>query len=378
MRRIVLVFLLVLTSMATWASGAVAQNDDLPDAPQAESGGLEFAVESVIRGDTFGAPINFDADEEGRDYVLMAIRVTNTGEDDQKVGSDQLAFVNGEELIGSSGSTSERAGNALSMQIMGDNSDYNLRPGANQTFVVGWRLAVELDELTLNIDQDGADRIDLEPWLEQDLDPDEFRPADIAPFVTRDGSYVLGDTLGQKEGDTQFAATGYQFVEGTTFYQPRGQYVLVSFTLFVTGREANSFNLDSVHLYSASTDQFTDYDFGATVDYNDIGNSLVFEDLQPGITYNGNAVFDVSLEASDFWLTVGGTIEDPLSAIHLDSTGTSGSAGGASSDSQTITDCAEFADYDEAQDYYADNADAQIYLDPDQDGLACEVFFGRG
>lgn len=384
MRRVFFVLLLVFTSLAGVAATPVsAGSDDLPNAPQAKSGGLEFSVESVIRGDSFGAPLDFAKDEEGREFVLVIIRVTNTGDTEAGVSSQRIGLVNGSETIGSSGETSERGADALVLRAMGDSGDgYKLRPGAEQVFVVGWRLSLELDKLTLDIDYDGAKRIDLKPWLDLDSDPDELRPADIAPFRTRDGSFELGDVLGQAEGDTQFTATGYQYLDGIDlgfeYLQPRGKYVLVSFTLYVPGRESNSFDLNSVHLYSAATDQFTDYDFDGTVFYNDIGNSLTFEDLQPGISYNGNAVFDVSLEAADFWLTVGGDTDDPLSAVHLDSTATSATSPGAASDSDLITDCAQFDDYDEAQAYYSDNPEAQIYIDPDVDGVACEVFFGRG
>lgn len=41
-----------------------------------------------------------------------------------------------------------------------------------------------------------------------------------------------------------------------------------------------------------------------------------------------------------------------------------------------VTDCGAFASYDEATAYYAANPASQPYLDPDADGLACEVHFG--
>ena len=383
MSRFILVCLFVLTSLAAWAPSVAAEgSDNLPNAPQAKSGGLEFSIEKVIRGDDFGAPINFDKDEEGRTYVLMSIRVSNTGDSETKVDSSHFSFVNGEELIGSSGDTSERAAKALTMKAMGDSGGYQLRPGAEQVFVVGWRFSVDLDKLTLNIDYDGAKRIDLTAWLKQNTKPSGFRPADIAPFLTRDGSFEIGDTLGGAANDVQFTATGYQYLDGIDlgfeYLQPRGKFVLVSFTLYVGGRESRTFTLDSVHLYSGSTDQFTDYNSEATIFYNDVGNSLTFEDLQPGLTYDGNAVFDVSLEGADFWLTVGGDTDDPLSAIHLDSAATTGRSDGASAGEQPVTDCSAFADYDEAQAYYADTPEAQPYIDPDFDGQACEVFFGRG
>lgn len=41
-----------------------------------------------------------------------------------------------------------------------------------------------------------------------------------------------------------------------------------------------------------------------------------------------------------------------------------------------VADCTPFADYEEAQRYYADHPDEQSVIDPDLDGYACEVFFG--
>ena len=387
MRRIVLVFLLVLTSMAAWAPGLSAQDDDLPEAPQAESEGLEFSVEGAIMGDSFDEPLNFEPDDEGRTYVVVSLRVENTSDSEKTLNSSKFAFANAEEPIGSSGETSERAADALGLRAMGDGvGGFEVKPGITQVFTLGWRLAVDLDDYEMTIDYPGADPIDIGPWLDQDIDPDDLVPDDIAPFRTEDGSYVIGDTLGSEEDDTQFTATGYQYLDsidlGFELLQPRGQFVIVSFTLFVPGSTSRTFNLNDVRLYSAATDQFTEYDSNATIFYNDAGNSLIFEDLQPGIVYEGNVIYDVSLEAADFWLAIGGNDDEALAAIHLDaeagSGSDSGSSDGAASTGQTITDCAEFADYDEAQDYYADNPDAQIYIDPDFDGLACEVFFGRG
>jgi hypothetical protein len=383
MRRLVFVFLFMLASLATWAPSPATAQDDLPDAPQAESGDLEFSVERVIRGDEFDAPLNFERDDEGRTYLLVSLRVENTGSDERNLNSGNFALVDGTELIGSSGDTSSRAQDAIGLRAMGDSIGYDLKPGIAQVFVLGWRLAVDLDDVVLNIDYDGADRIDLAPWLEQDIDPDELRPPDVAPFRTEDGSYLLGETLGQEEDDTQFTATSYQFVDGIDlgfdYLQPRGKYVVVSFTLYVPGREPRTFDIDQLNLYAESTDQFTSYDFDATLFYNDAGNSLIYEELQPGLSYSGNVVFDVSLEAENFWLAIGNNTDEPLAAIHLDPVGSAGSSGGGDGSSgDLVTDCAAFSDYDEAQAYYADNPDAQPYIDPDVDGLACEVFFGRG
>lgn len=43
-----------------------------------------------------------------------------------------------------------------------------------------------------------------------------------------------------------------------------------------------------------------------------------------------------------------------------------------------VAECDEFSDYDDAQLYYAANPEEQGTIDPDFDGLACEVFFDRG
>lgn len=40
-----------------------------------------------------------------------------------------------------------------------------------------------------------------------------------------------------------------------------------------------------------------------------------------------------------------------------------------------VSECDEFSDYDDAQLYYAANSEEQRTIDPDFDGLACEVFF---
>jgi hypothetical protein len=48
----------------------------------------------------------------------------------------------------------------------------------------------------------------------------------------------------------------------------------------------------------------------------------------------------------------------------------------APADAQEAVDCTEFASFDEANAFYADNPDAEATLDDDGDGTACEVFFG--
>ncbi len=41
-----------------------------------------------------------------------------------------------------------------------------------------------------------------------------------------------------------------------------------------------------------------------------------------------------------------------------------------------VADCSPFASYQEAQTYYADHPEAQPIIDPNNDGRACEVYFG--
>ncbi len=83
-------------------------------------------------------------------------------------------------------------------------------------------------------------------------------------------------------------------------------------------------------------------------------------------------------QATDLIPELQGLIEDFEDDPAGFSGSSSGSSGGASSGDQLITECSLFADYDEAQAYYADTPEAQPYIDPDFDGQACEVFFGRG
>ncbi len=83
---------------------------------------------------------------------------------------------------------------------------------------------------------------------------------------------------------------------------------------------------------------------------------------------------DLSTESID--AGTGTIANEPQVPSQADQGSGSTDASGSSGIVGPVADCTPFADYDQAQTYYAENPEEQPTIDPDFDGLACEVYFG--
>ena len=399
MHRLVLVCLFVLSSLA-WVPGAAAEgsDDDLPNAPQSKGDGLEFSVEGAILDDEFGSPLNWGPNDDGRLFLLVTIEVANTSSETKTMNSDNFRIVDGIQFIAADDGLSKRP-EALGIPAMGDVLGDTLAADATKLYILGWRLEPAIDEYVLDIDYGSAKTVDLQPWLDLDISPRDLRPSTTNPGSSNASSRPSSrPTATATSNDDDITSNEQDYLDAiavdSTLLGAAGgnlsdlfgraaddEYLILDPDwLSDVGDETDTFrgaysraqNLEpsarqapiqeiwlSLTAYTASAAD--NYDLGLVnldLSYLELANT----DLQNATDLTD----DLIAEVEEF-------TDDPASYGDAGST-TSGNG----TTTGSVTDCTPFANYDEAQEYYADNPDAQPIIDPDFDGQACEVYFGRG
>ena len=383
MRRLLLIgFVLVVTFAGRMSVAHAASN--LPDGPQAKGDGLEFSIYGAIKDKQFGDPLNWGPNDDGRQFLLVSLYIKNTNSDKRELKPDNFQILNGKDdngkdvVIKADGKLSDRPRDALRLEGIssGFSGGTSISAGDNIVYMLGWRVPPDLKTFKLKFNYGSGKTVDLKPWLDQKIKPSGLIPPNTAPF-NANRSLVLGDHV--TLSDVDVTPTSYADIGATTLYQPHGKFIAVAITLYNNANTNKEFDSGRLQLYSASTKRFTQLEREATLDYNDFQDDFQYSgNVEPGLTYTTNLVFDVSPDSSDFWLAVDVKDESAGSAIHLDPDADARSGGSSAGGQDIITGCSEFANYDEAQSYFVDHPEVQPYLDPNQDGRACEVHFNRG
>lgn len=109
-------------------------------------------------------------------------------------------------------------------------------------------------------------------------------------------------------GEVQWTVTGAESTNQLTaeFQEPRqGDFVVVNFTFTNNGTEAKALTSESITLIDSQGRQFeADTD---TLLYVDPSESILFEEVNPGVTREGTVIYTVAPDASGFVLEVGDT-----------------------------------------------------------------------
>ena len=398
MHRLVLVCLFVLTSLA-WVPGAAAEggDDDLPTAPQSKGDGLEFSVEGAIIDDAFGSPLNWGANEDGRLFLLVTVEVENTGTETKTLNSDNFRIVDGIQFIAADEGLSKRP-KELGIPAMGDVLGDMLDADDTKLYILGWRLEPSIDEYVLDIDYGSAKTVDLQPWLDLDISPRDLRPATTstgssnassrpsnrptATATSNDDDEITSAEQDYLDAVNEQQITLYSSVDraGDLFTDAGNDITLIFDQEWIIDVAVEFVTWQSTYTDAQALDpstrqqpiqdtwlEITSLISGASEDYTQF---IDFQDT----TAADAGILKIN-QATELIPVLQGQIED----FEDDPASFSDTAPTTSTNSGfTVTDCTPFADYDEAQEYYANNPDAQPIIDPDFDGLACEVYFGRG
>lgn len=397
MRRLVLVCLFVLTSMATWAPGISAETDGLPKAPQSKGDGLEFSVEGAIADDRFGSPLNWGPNEDGRLFLLVTINVRNTNSDSRTLNSSNFRIVSGSEFISADDGLSKRPGE-LDIPAMGDVLGDVLDGKKSKLYVLGWRLEPKIDEYILDIDYGSAKPIDLQPWLDLDIKPGDLRPTQSRSSAPSRASSRASSrpTATVASRDDEITADEQDYLDAIDEQQT---------TLYTSVDRAGD-------LFNDASDDLTlirDQTWIVNVAVEFVTWQTIYTDAQ------ALKPSDRQQPIQDVWLELAGLVSDASHdyTTFIDNVDASAGEAGVAKINQatllipvlqglikdfeddpasftdsvpttsvgnarSVSDCTPFATYEEAEAYYADHPDAQPIIDPDQDGQACEVYFGRG
>lgn len=182
MKRILLIFLLLVAGASSFATVARAK-DDPPKGPHYTTKPWEMTVSAAIIGDEFGAPLDWGPNSDGRQFVLVTLRVKNTSRTEQIIKSYQFGIVAGNETITADDKLSKRP-ESLHIRAMGERSGTTLVAGQSEDFILGWRVPPNIDTFLLDFDiiSGGSDdRLDLAPWLDLDIAPADLVPNSPVP-----------------------------------------------------------------------------------------------------------------------------------------------------------------------------------------------------
>jgi len=91
----------------------------------------------------------------------------------------------------------------------------------------------------------------------------------------------------------------------TAEYTPpkRGSYVVVEFDYTYNGDTPVSLG-EIPWVLTDGEGKSYNYDSDATIDYSNVDESILYEEVNPGVARPGKAIFAVAPDASDFTLTI--------------------------------------------------------------------------
>ena len=174
MKRVLILVVLLIGVRVGAAAPLVAQSE-VPTGPHASGDGWAFTVLAALVGPEFGEPLNWGPNEDGRDFLLVTMRVTNTTDDDDFIKSDRFGIVSGGGLVDADDGLSKRP-DELGIPAMGDAIGDQVGGGDTKDYILGWRVDGDLNEYILDFGLGEASRLDLTPWIAQDIDPVELIP----------------------------------------------------------------------------------------------------------------------------------------------------------------------------------------------------------
>ncbi len=177
MRCVGLVTLLLLTTLSAPAPQVRAANE-LPEGPHFKTNVWEMTIHAAIVGAQFGEPLDWGPNEDGRQFVLVTLRVKNLSSTNQVIKSSQFSMIDGEDFVIADDDLSKRP-DPLEIRAMGERKGTELQPAESEDFILGWRVSPDLNTFVLNFDtsiNDQVNELNLAPWLALDIDPDGLIP----------------------------------------------------------------------------------------------------------------------------------------------------------------------------------------------------------
>ena len=414
MRRLVLVGLFVLLSCVSWAPSATrAATSDLPDAPQASGNGLEFSVESALSGSSIGDPIALGKRDDGKHYVVAAITVDNTSDASKLLYSKKFRIVNGKDYIKPDQDLSDGLRDTVDLQATGDIVAETLAAGDTREFGFVWLVPSNLRTVKLDLDYGDADAVDLKPWIDQDT-----AAADLSTTTSSTGRSSANTNESAPTAKPTSRPTSRPTARPTAAPDPDKITSAEQDYLDAQAREQNMIGLaasslgdlfgqldgNSYLLLDSTWNSKVDTQFAiirrADAEAQALSPSVRQQSIQDqwlqitGLTVQASDEIDTgltnldpdSLQAGSNDLTQATALLNPLQSDIQNfkddpasfGTDTSINGDGGSTGGGVVSDCSAFASYDSAQTYYANHPEAQPVIDPNDDGRACEVYFGQG
>lgn len=404
---------------------------------QTEGKHATYRITSAAVGRTFGQPLNLAPLDDGRSYLIVTLEVQNESNESTRLDSDHFRVIADGSEIKEAGDVVDGVAESLQLASMGDMFGTYVDGGDTALFVLAYKVPTGVGTLLLHIDRDSIDRtIDLAPWLAENLAANRLVPTPTptntptplptstptprptstptntptpVPTSTPTPLPTATPTPGLPSGVTTGSAraTVLQVIDGRTIrIEQDGVKRTITLILLDTptpgardvvecyGDESKAM-LD--RLLPVGSSVWLEYD---AVKRDDDGRTLAYvwagdPAANTGFLVN-RSLLQLGMSALDLtspnvkYLALLQTAEQeakdasrglwgPCGSTHIllfPPTPTPAPPTPSPTPIILITDCGIFSSFDEANVYYTQHPEVQSSLDPNQDGRACEVYFG--
>lgn len=124
-----------------------------------------FDLSAAAMAPTFSDVIHLGVLDDGRSWLVVALKATNTSGKEQKIHSDKIQLLSGSEHIKQTGKESEIAASELGFQSIGGSSPHKVKAGASLNILQVFKVAPSATGLELEFDFTGKWRMPLDAPL---------------------------------------------------------------------------------------------------------------------------------------------------------------------------------------------------------------------
>lgn len=124
-----------------------------------------FDLSAAAMAPTFSDVIHLGVLDDGRSWLVVALKATNTSGKEQKIHSDKIQLLSGSEHIKQTGDESEIAARELGFQSIGGSSPHKVKAGVSLDVLQVFKVAPSATGLELEFDFTGKWRMPLDALL---------------------------------------------------------------------------------------------------------------------------------------------------------------------------------------------------------------------
>lgn len=150
----------------------VSSNAHLQEEHQVTVANWSFEIEAAVRAPTFAEVIHLGVLDDGRHWLVVSMRATNTSSEEQRIHSDDIQLNDGDGFIKQTGKESQEAAAEIEFESIGGTLSHSVDANDTLDILQVFKVDPSGSDFTLVFDFAGQWTADLEPMiLEADGNP---------------------------------------------------------------------------------------------------------------------------------------------------------------------------------------------------------------